>query len=90
MNEKMRKAIICSKAGLCRNLATHVLIYIDKTSFKEITNKPKPYCRQHAEYMQMVLKQSHDILTRIYTMDEWMLRIDDYKKRGGKEVNAKI
>lgn len=82
--------IVCSKAGLCKKPATHVLIYIDKTSFKEITNKPKPYCRFHAEYMQMTLKQSHDVLSRIYTMQDWLTRVEDYKRRGGKEVIAKI
>jgi hypothetical protein len=85
-----RGTVICSKAGTCNNLASHVLIYLDKTSFKEITNKPKPYCRYHAEYMQMILKQQHDILSRIYTMDEWFNRIEEYRKRGGKEIISKI
>jgi hypothetical protein len=82
--------IICSKAGLCQEIATHVIVYIDKTTFKEITNKPKPYCRHHALYMQMLLKKSHDILCRIYTMSEWLTRVEDYKRRGGKEIISKI
>jgi len=72
--------VVCSKSGDCRKVATHVLIYLNKTTFKEITDKPKPYCYYHACYMQLATKQQHDILTRIYTVGEWMERVRKYEK----------
>lgn len=80
----------CAKGGGCNNMATHVLVYLDKRSFKEITTNPKPYCLHHATYLQMTLKQAHDVLSRIYTNDEWMHRLENYKNHGGKIKITKV
>lgn len=80
----------CSKGGGCNNWATHVLVYINKTTFKEITDTVKPYCRYHAEYMQLTTRTVHDVRSRIYSADDWNRRLEEFKRRGGEIKYKKI
>lgn len=78
----LKRALKCfrGEGGLCDAWATHVLIYINATTFKEITDKPKWYCFHHAHMMQVETKRKHGILSRIYTTEEWLKRVEAYQE----------
>jgi hypothetical protein len=75
-----RNIVGCQKGGGCNQAATHVLIYINKTTLKEITEKPKFYCFRHAFYLQTVFQNQERIQSRIYTYKEWMDRVERHNK----------
>lgn len=64
--------LVCSKAGDCKELATHVLIYYNATTFQPILDRPKHYCYRHALYMHTVMMHHEKIQSRIMTVGEWM------------------
>lgn len=64
--------MICSKAGDCQQLATHVLIYINATTFRPILDKPKHYCYKHVLLMQTFMRAHSGIQSRIMSVDEYM------------------
>lgn len=73
--------LICSKAGDCQEVATHVVVYIDATTFREILDKPKHYCYHHALYMQTVMRARQGIQSRIYTVGDYMrTKVEPYQK----------
>jgi len=84
--------MLCCKGDkpgkVCKEWATHVLVYINATTFREITDKPKAFCFHHAHGMQITMKAKHGILSRIYTVKEWKDRVERYRKE--KQVKEKI
>lgn len=72
--------LICSKAGDCKALATHVLIYINATTFQPMYDKPKHYCYHHALYMHTVMSHHERIQSRIMTVGEYMKIANAYRK----------
>lgn len=75
----MKPILVCQKGGICREIATHCLIYIDKTSFKEIVDKPKYMCYHHCMLMQSTMMASHRVMSRIYTVDEFTRRVEAWE-----------
>jgi hypothetical protein len=70
----------CEKGGYCPQWATHVLVYIDKRSFQEIVDKPKYMCYHHCLYLHTAMSAGHQVMSRIYSVDEWTRRVEAWEQ----------
>lgn len=65
--------------AVCQRLASHVLVYINASTFREIRDKPKGYCYHHALAMHVYMKAQHNVDSRLYSVSQWRKIVIDHR-----------